>query len=52
MDKDVKSMTDKELDDAIEKKYGADWNLAEVIEIKPMDELIKELIYRLGCADN
>ncbi len=47
-EQDVKSMTDEELDAALEKKYGKDWAPSEVDKD---DELFKEFIERISCGE-
>ena len=42
--KDIKEMTDEELDKAIEEKYGEDWTPEKLDE---GDSLVKEWIHRL-----
>lgn len=49
MGKDIKLMTDEELDEALKKKYGTDWKPPEVDKD---DELFKEFIERMSCGEN
>ena len=50
--KSVKEMTEEEIDEALEKKYGKDWDnkLNDLLKQEPIDELIEEFMYRITIA--